>query len=197
MRRNGVVGVTGEEPEKAVPKPTMSTHCGDSVVSRRWPSAVSMSGPGKRVAYTEADHAAQRMRRIRGAHVDPNGSGPGPAGGDFVTRLEVERRGFGGVERGLGRDTRDAATRVAPEVGAAGGYPGAHVYPSGRLAAPEAAGGIARRQYDRERGADRRRRGRGRGVGSGGDERQVAEATTRDRAPCCGVRHVQYGGDRV
>jgi hypothetical protein len=33
MRRNGVVGVTGEEPALAVPTPITSTHCGDPFVS--------------------------------------------------------------------------------------------------------------------------------------------------------------------
>ena len=44
MRRSGVVGVTGETPAKAVPRPTESTHRGEAVVRPRLPSTVTISG---------------------------------------------------------------------------------------------------------------------------------------------------------
>src|SRR2546427_10820675 len=42
-RRSGVVGVTGEEPPKAVPTPTERIHRGDAAVSPWLPSIVTMS----------------------------------------------------------------------------------------------------------------------------------------------------------
>src|SRR2546428_3521551 len=44
MRRSGVVGVTGEAPAKAVPRPMESTHWGEAVVRPWLPSTVTISG---------------------------------------------------------------------------------------------------------------------------------------------------------
>src|SRR5205807_788210 len=47
MRRSGVVGVTGEVPANAVPRPTECTHWGDAALSPWLASTVSMSGPAR------------------------------------------------------------------------------------------------------------------------------------------------------
>src|SRR6266700_3151038 len=50
------------------------------------------------VAHTDPDHAAERLGRVGGAHVDADGRHPRPTRGDVVASLEVERGGLGGVE---------------------------------------------------------------------------------------------------
>src|SRR5207245_2875039 len=46
MRRSGVVGVTGEVPANAVPRPTESTHWGDAALSLRLASTERCARPG-------------------------------------------------------------------------------------------------------------------------------------------------------